>query len=138
MPDTTPDTVLAYLREHGRRYDLRALRDFLVSQGYDAAVVEGGVRAYLEERRREGAAASHRNSRAALRWLPAVVLGVLAVAVLGFGACVGAMVQGEGAVGRGSDHRFIVIVLSIGAGLAVFGALAGVWAVQANRAERRE
>jgi hypothetical protein len=51
VPETTLQAVLAYLRENGGRYDLRALRDHLLAQGYDPATVEAAVAAYREERR---------------------------------------------------------------------------------------
>ncbi len=50
MPQTTLDEVVAYLWEHGTTHRLQSLRDHLVAQGYDPALVDQAVAAYRAER----------------------------------------------------------------------------------------
>jgi len=49
MPEATLESLLAYLREHGERYSSRYLRDELLEQGYDPALVAEAIAAYDAE-----------------------------------------------------------------------------------------
>lgn len=50
MPQTTLDEVVAYLWEHGATHSFQGLRDHLVAQGYDPALIDQAVATYRAER----------------------------------------------------------------------------------------
>lgn len=53
MPDERAEKLLAYLRLHGERYTVEALRRQMLSEGYGAEEVDGAVQRWTEERRVE-------------------------------------------------------------------------------------
>jgi hypothetical protein len=53
MPDERAEKLLAYLRQHGERYTVEALRQQMLSEGYSAEEVDGAVQRWTEERRVE-------------------------------------------------------------------------------------
>lgn len=49
MTDPNLDPILAYLREHSGRYSLSALREQLLENGYDPALVDRAIAVYQHE-----------------------------------------------------------------------------------------
>ncbi|HVR10887.1 MAG TPA: hypothetical protein VMW75_22790 [Thermoanaerobaculia bacterium] len=84
MAETPNDPLLAFLREHAGRYSPEALRQHLLTQGYDAARIDAALDAY----RREAPAAE--GERPGTLALVGVILAVIAgVALLLAGTCGG-------------------------------------------------
>lgn len=50
MPDDQLDILVAYLRQHGDRFVIDALRRQMLSEGHDAALVEEAIRIYQAEK----------------------------------------------------------------------------------------
>ncbi len=127
MPETPSDPLLAYLRENGGRYSLEALRQHLVTQGYDA----GRIRAALDAYRRESGAgqpamfsAFSAGSAGAGRYRPgglatvAVAISVITgIGLLVLGTCAG--VVGFSALAKFRDPSIVVAFLVIAAVLAL-------------------
>jgi hypothetical protein len=87
MPETDLATLLAFLREHGQRASPEALREHLVTQGYDMTLVDQAVAAYqdeLRERARQNTAAGLKD---VFRWLIAVMTILTALGILVIGGC---------------------------------------------------
>jgi len=74
MPEANLESLVAYLRLNGQRFSLDALRQQLVEQGYDAALIEEAMTAYREE-------VSHTAGRGLSGWK--VVLGCFGGLVVG-------------------------------------------------------
>jgi hypothetical protein len=86
MPETNLETVITYLRQHGREFDPEALREHLLAQGYDPSLIDQAVTVYREE---EFQAARNELSgaRVFLGCLGGLVAGVLSLISLLFGVC---------------------------------------------------
>lgn len=50
MPDPQLDLLVAYLRQHGGRFVVEALRQQMLSEGNDPALVEEAIRIYQSEK----------------------------------------------------------------------------------------
>jgi len=85
MPEASHETLLAYLRQHGERYTLEALRKSLLGQGFEAAAVEAACQSYLAETPKTGPKLSM--GEEILRGCAAVGVTVMALAVLLVGSC---------------------------------------------------
>jgi hypothetical protein len=77
VPETTFEAVLAYLHEHGRHYNVRDLRRHLVSQGFDAALIDTAIVAYESEGRNVPLGAEAPRSFISGAFLVAIVACVL-------------------------------------------------------------
>jgi hypothetical protein len=86
MPEVSHETLVAYLRQHGERYTLEALRRALLGQGFEDAAVEAACQSYLAETPKTGPKLS--KGEEIVRAFVRVVLGMAAVAILLVGTCV--------------------------------------------------
>jgi len=129
MPEASRETLVAYLREHGESHTLESLRKFLLRQGYDATAVDEACRIYLAETPQTDQSVS--GAGWALRVIVILVLGVVALAILLVGGCLGgyALIMApesgsqesvKGAVGMG-------LVLYLGLLVLFAGIIAAVW-----------
>jgi hypothetical protein len=85
MPDANLDSLLAYLRLNSQRYSPEALREHLVSQGYDPALVDQAMAEY-----RAGATPRGLSGwKVALGCLAGLIVGAAALVSLLFGICGG-------------------------------------------------
>lgn len=50
MPENQLDTLVAYLRQHGDRFVIDALRKQMLSEGHDPVLVEEAIAAYQREK----------------------------------------------------------------------------------------
>ena len=53
MSDERAEKLLSYLRLHGERYTVEALRQQMLSEGYGADEIEPAIQRWIEERRNE-------------------------------------------------------------------------------------
>jgi hypothetical protein len=112
MPEANVESLVAYLRLNGQRFSPDALRQQLMEQGYDAALIEEAMTAYREE-------ASHTTRRGLSGWK--VALGCLAALTIGALSFVSLLLGICGPKGDGSDTSPGFLAL---AGLLVLLALA--------------
>jgi hypothetical protein len=82
MPEPKEADLLAYLREHGGRYDLGVLREHLVSHGQEPMAVDAAVQSYLAER-----SAGKPTGMSPLQTIGVVLLAALSLGVLLVGSC---------------------------------------------------
>lgn len=110
MPETNLETVVTYLRQHGQKFDPEALREHLLGQGYDPALIDQAMTVYREQDF-QTAQGGLSGVRMFLGCLGGLVAGVLALVSLLFGVC--GTIYGEG--------NYVVgpVIFLIGVGLAV-------------------
>jgi|SRR5919106_1007802 hypothetical protein len=109
MPDANLDSLVAYLRLNSQRYSPEVLREHLVSQGYDPALVEQAMAAYRDE-------AFHTTQRGLSGWK--VALGCLAGLIVGAASLVSLLIGICGGLNANSDQPSIGF-LALGAVLAL-------------------
>jgi H+/Cl- antiporter ClcA len=116
MPDANLDSLLAYLRLNSQRYSPEALREHLVSQGYDPALVDQAMAEY-----RAGATPRGLSGwKVALGCLAGLVVGAASLVSLLIGLCGGL----EGSGSTPSPWFFVLAavlaLLALGAALYPF------------------
>jgi hypothetical protein len=94
MPETNLETVITYLRQHGRNFDPEALREHLLAQGYDPALIDQAMTVYREEVFQTAQERGLPGVRMFLGCLGGLVTGVLSLLSLLFGVC--DVLYGEG------------------------------------------
>jgi hypothetical protein len=110
MPETNLETVLDYLRRHGREIDPDALREHLLAQGYDPVLIDQAMDAYREEGF-QTAQKELSGTRVFLGCFGGLVAGLLSLASLLLGVCANIFGEGKNVV-----SPFLYLV---GIGLAV-------------------
>ncbi|HZF11935.1 MAG TPA: hypothetical protein VFE33_24380 [Thermoanaerobaculia bacterium] len=131
MPEASHETLVVYLREHGESHTLEALRKSLLRQGYDATAVDEACRIYLAETPHTYQGVS--GAGWTLRVIVTVVLGVVAVAILLVGGCVGgyALMMAPESGSQNSVKGAIAVAVALYLGLLVIfvGIIAAAWYV---------
>jgi hypothetical protein len=121
MPMNDSDPLLGYLREHGRRYSREHLRQELVAQGYEPALVDRAVAAYARERPDPAAFLIDLGKRGCL-----VGVAYAALAIASFAAA--AAISAQVAITNWWLVAFGIVValgLAAGVGLLITGRKAG-------------
>ncbi len=121
MPMNDPDPLLGYLREHGSRYSRERLRQELLAQGYEPALVDRAFAAYAQERRDPAAFLLDLGKRGCLVAVAYAALGIASVTA-------GAAISYQVAIANWWLVAFGVVValgLAVGVGLLISGRRAG-------------
>jgi uncharacterized BrkB/YihY/UPF0761 family membrane protein len=109
MPE--PNDLLAYLRQHGGRYDDEVLCEHLVSQGQDRVAVDAAVEAYRAERQARG-----RNAGKTFLWtIGTTLLGLASLGVLIVGGCFGGFVlmMSESPTQKASAYEVVAGIVAV-------------------------
>jgi len=118
MPDANLDSLVAYLRLNSQRYSPEVLREHLVAQGYDPALVEQAMAVYRDEGFRT-AQRGLSGWKVALGCLAGLVVGAASFVSVLFGLC------GPNGDGNTTSPWFFVLaavlaLLALGAALYPF------------------